>query len=542
MKFIVLVSTFFFSFSLAFCQLPIIKSIGPAPSDFVSLTSAIASIQTSGIDTPTIFELKSNYASSIETFPLINCIAFEATQSQKANINSIGINPEGEASKSFQNKTNVTGGGSLTVEGTLILKGNLVNQNVESNLGPGIIEFSGTSAQNISGQNSIGTLSVNNPLGLDLNGNTTVNTSLNLQNGHIRLATNNLTLGSAASIAGTPSASAMVIATGTGELRKKFSAPVSFTYPVGDNTGITEYTPVTLSFTSASFALDNYVGVRLSNSAFPGLTGNYLNRVWSLSQSGISSAQFDAIFQYVLADIVGSENGISCTRVEPSPAASFNPANTILHQLSATGLTSFGTFTGAPTQSDRILKLNFYLEGLYAGNGLMNKAMNGSVVQFSGNIADMVSIELHEGTNYNTLAFTKNNVGLSTNGLATLSVPTANNSSYYVTVKHRNSLATTSKLPIAFSGDTVSYNFNTQLKAYGNNLKLMSDGYVAIFGGDPNQDGKIDALDINMIGSQSSIFGTGYRQEDVNGDGMIDALDLILPDNNAARYVMSIFP
>ncbi len=70
----------------------------------------------------------------------------------------------------------------------------------------------------------------------------------------------------------------------------------------------------------------------------------------------------------------------------------------------------------------------------------------------------------------------------------------------------------------------------------------MSDGYVVIYGGDPNQDGKIDALDINMIGSQSSIFGTGYRQEDVNGDGMIDALDLILPDNNAARYVMSIFP
>jgi len=240
----------------------------------------------------------------------------------------------------------VENGGGLAIEGSLILKNNFTNQNTVNDLGTGTIEFSGTTPQSLSGQNILGSLVVNNPAGLDLTGNTTINTGLDLRNGLIWLGTNNLTLGSTATITGTPSSTAMVVATGTGELRKSFSGTGAFTYPVGDDSGIAEYSPVTLNFTSGTFAADNYAGVKLTNSAYTGLTGNYLNRYWTLNQSGITSAQYNALFQYVPADIVGTETSLSSVQLEPAPAIVYNPADALLHQLTATGATTFGIFSG----------------------------------------------------------------------------------------------------------------------------------------------------------------------------------------------------
>ena len=220
--------------------------------------------------------------------------------------------------------------GKLTNEGKLILKKNLTNQNTDSELGSGAIEFSGTTAQYISGQNTIGSLVVNNPAGLDIAGNTTINTELALQNGHIRLSTNNLTLSSLATVTGTLSASSMVIATGIGELRKSFSGVGSFTYPVGDNSDITEYSPVTISFTGGTFTAENYVGVKLTNSAYPGYSGNNLNRYWSLTQNGITDYQYDAVFQYATDDISENTSVLRSIKVEPKPIVSCNLASTNL--------------------------------------------------------------------------------------------------------------------------------------------------------------------------------------------------------------------
>jgi len=240
----------------------------------------------------------------------------------------------------------VENGGKLTNEGSLILKNSFTNQNTVDDLGIGTMEFSGTTPQSLAGQNTLGGLVVNNTAGLDLTGNTTLNAGLSLQNGHIRLGTSNLTLGSTATVTDTPSATAMVIATGTGELRKSFSGTGAFTFPVGDNTGTAEFTPVTLTFTNGTFATGNYAGVKLTNSAYPGYAGNNLNRYWSLTQNGISGSRYDAVFQYAPADFSGNENGLYCVQMDPSPEIYYNLANTTLHQLTASGLTTFGVFTG----------------------------------------------------------------------------------------------------------------------------------------------------------------------------------------------------
>jgi hypothetical protein len=448
----------------------------------------------------------------------------------------------GAVKASMQNAVVQTGGG-LTVEGTLILKKNLYNQNPTADLGSGTIEFSGTTAQSISGQNTIGTLKVNNPTGLDLGGNLTVNTLLILQNGHIRLGDNNLLLGMSASLSGSPSVSSMVTSTGSGEFRKSFSGSGAFTFPVGDNTGISEFTPVSLTFISGTFAPENYVGVKLSNSAYPGSSNNYLNRYWTIVQSGITTPMFDAMFQYVTADVVGNESEISTSRVSPPPAVSFNPANTVLHQLSATGVTEFGIFTGIQSVNlNKTLNLGLFLEGLYAGNGTMNKAQNIAGNQLGGNISDILAVELHQAANYNSVSFSDNNVSLLTDGAATLSVPAANNGLFYITIKHRNSVTVTSKMPVSFSATTVTYNFDSPSKAYGDNLKLTFDGHSVFYTGDVNQDGTVNMQDLIITSNKATAFSTGYIPEDCNGDGFIDALDLILIDNNASHSITEILP
>jgi hypothetical protein len=138
----------------------------------------------------------------------------------------------------------------------------------------------------------------------------------------------------------------MVVATGSGELRKEYASTGSFTYPVGDATGTAEYSPVTLSINSGTFGTGNYAGVNLTDAAYPGTATSYLTRYWNVTQSGITGFSSDATFQYVDADVEGSEGDIFCFRVNPGPFTAYNAANTGSNQFDAHGLGSFGTFTG----------------------------------------------------------------------------------------------------------------------------------------------------------------------------------------------------
>ena len=178
----------------------------------------------------------------------------------------------------------LTSGGSLVNNGNIILNGNFQNLNTtESTLGTGTFEFNGSSAQAISGLNDFGTLKINNAAGVTIaSGNQKVATQLNLTNGTLTLNTNSLSLGSAATVGGTPSATSMVVATGTGQITKEFPASYtgSFTFPVGDKTITAEYSPVTLNFTAGTFAAGNYAGVSLVNTQYPDdpNSTNYIKR------------------------------------------------------------------------------------------------------------------------------------------------------------------------------------------------------------------------------------------------------------------------
>jgi hypothetical protein len=140
------------------------------------------------------------------------------------------------------------------------------------------------------------------------------------------------------------------------------------------------------------------------------------------------------------------------------------------------------------------------------------------------------------------VAYSAGGINLSTSGQAAVSVPGTNSGSYYLTVKHRNSIETVSALPLTLSGTSISYDFTDNAgKAFGDNMKAV-DGIYVLYGGDVNQDGVVDGLDMIPVDNQAANFGTGYIPEDINGDGSIDALDMIVLDNNAAGFIAAVLP
>lgn len=190
-----------------------------------------------------------------------------------------------------------------------------------------------------------------------------------------------------------------------------------------------------------------------------------------------------------------------------------------------------------------LINLTFFLEGLYGGAGIMNKAQSAAGDQYSGTIADKFTFELHNALNYATTAFSNTNVDLNTNGTSSLSVPSNINGSYYITLKHRNSLEVISASPVTIAGTTINYNFSSsQSQAYGNRLKLLGEGVYGLYAGDVDGNGAINLSDITGINIAANVFAEGYIPSDVNGDGTVDALDLILADNNAALSISSSTP
>jgi len=188
------------------------------------------------------------------------------------------------------------------------------------------------------------------------------------------------------------------------------------------------------------------------------------------------------------------------------------------------------------------LNLSVFLEGLYLGNGQMLAAMDESGPHWGTGIADKITVELHDMSNYANIIWSESNVDLTTGGSASVMVPSNYNGSYYLTVKHRNSIETVSMNPVSFSTGPISYDFDLPAKAHGNNLLLMTDGRWVIYGGDVNQDGLFDAGDLIETDNDAANNVTGYVISDVNGDGIVNADDIAIIGINASDFVAKIAP
>jgi hypothetical protein len=195
-------------------------------------------------------------------------------------------------------------------------------------------------------------------------------------------------------------------------------------------------------------------------------------------------------------------------------------------------------FDAAISYENKILNINVLLEGLYNNNGTLYPAYNENGPNFGVDIADLITIELHNSFNYNIIEYSTN-AELNLNGNASIQIPNTLNGSYYLTVKHRNSIETTSAQPVSFYNSSITYSFDLPSKAYGNNLKMMQTNYD-IYSGDVNNDNYIEYIDVVSIYNKSGY--SGYLQEDIDGNGFIEFPDWIIAYNNSINGIGSILP
>lgn len=204
------------------------------------------------------------------------------------------------------------------------------------------------------------------------------------------------------------------------------------------------------------------------------------------------------------------------------------------------------------------LNLTVYLECLYAGAGLMNAAIMYDGVNFvpkwGPTIADHVNVELHSSANYLTIIYTATDIPLNTNGTLTAPIPGIYNGTYYVTVKHKNSMETVTAAPLAFTAPNITYNFSDlATKAFGSNMKLMAGGVYALYAGDvssmtgiypaaPVKDGVVDLFDDYYVYASFINGDFGYMPADVNGDGVVDLFDAYLVYTNFLLGIYAITP
>ncbi len=171
------------------------------------------------------------------------------------------------------------------------------------------------------------------------------------------------------------------------------------------------------------------------------------------------------------------------------------------------------------------LSIKVYLEGFYSPEPLDNKTGKKSDGKDSplAQVPDTVRIYLADSLqNYAFVDSVK--IFLPSSGQYTTPFTGVTTGKYYIVVKHRNHLETWSKYAVSFTGgSTTSYDFTTGAgQAYGDNMKLVGSVWV-IFGGDANQDGDINALEIPIFILQ---FGTqGYLSCDFNGDNDVTGID-----------------
>lgn len=113
---------------------------------------------------------------------------------------------------------------------------------------------------------------------------------------------------------------------------------------------------------------------------------------------------------------------------------------------------------------------------------------------------------------------------------------------YYRVVKHRNSIVTWSNIGVTYTrGSSSHHNFVPNNASYGNNMATVSTSpfYKAMFSGDIDLDGTIDASDLSI--EENAVVGnlSGYTRADLTGDFYCDGSDLALVENNQGVSIIA---
>lgn len=227
--------------------------------------------------------------------------------------------------------------------------------------------------------------------------------------------------------------------------------------------------------------------------------------------------------------------------------ASFANGDNITCQLVGAGcavISSAYTIQTTSCAGNAIVNLKLFLQGYCTSvNGdqmptLLNEGVGTSYTQ-----CDTVLVELHEAISPYSTSYSIKGV-LNIDGTLSITLPgTAIGQSYYLGIRHRNTIETWSANPVMF-GAITSYDFTTSAnQAYGENQYELQTGVYAMYSGDLNQDGFIDSFDFPPLDTDifNGVAGT-YVNTDINGDGFVDIFDFPVFDLNSTNGVSSVLP
>ncbi len=216
-----------------------------------------------------------------------------------------------------------------------------------------------------------------------LAGNITVDNQLTLTVGDVILDTNRLTLEDGATISG-GDADSFIRINSTGVVRQNYSSSgATLSFPIGDNGDFSPITAFTL--TQGTFGAGAFVEFDITDANHPnrdtdntGAGGDddgtaataFISRYWTLTGNAITNERFSATYQYVDADITGTEANMVATlyRGLTSPAiddwlvAGMVTAGT--NTVTLTGGDNFGDLYAMDDTLDRlpIVLLSFEVE------------------------------------------------------------------------------------------------------------------------------------------------------------------------------------
>ena len=189
------------------------------------------------------------------------------------------------------------------------------------------------------------------------------------------------------------------------------------------------------------------------------------------------------------------------------------------------------------------LNLTIFLEGFYYDINTMRANIYDLGISSDPAETDTITVNLWSPSSLsNTEPDHTVKAVLHTDGTASMQFPaSATGNAYYIAIRHRNHMETWSKLPVMFSSST-DYDFTDNLqKAFDDGVNppmaAVAGGKYAIYGGDVNQDGTVDASDMADVDNDNAGFAFGYNLTDVNGDGATDASDISIIDNNQALFL-----
>ncbi len=275
------------------------------------------------------------------------------------------------------------------------------------------------------------------------------------------------------------------------------------------------------------------------------ITTNGFKANWTVS-SGSDSSLLDVSTDRNFTSFVNGYNALSISNDSNKSITGLTSGVRYYYRLRA--LNSAGISVNSLVDSVMTLPINgtlalkAYLQGLYLGNGTMIPSpfsANGTSPRI---IADTITVELRGISNSHDLVYSV--IGfLDTSGNASLSFPSnLMGNSYYVVVKHRNSITTWSANAIPLSANT-NFNFtNSVNSAFGDNLVDDGTGKYLIYSGDINQDGAVDFNDYPYLDIASNNGLLGYDANDINGDASVDFNDYPILDTNSNIGVIEVKP